>query len=158
MVLDTSAILSRIINLADPRVVVPESVLDEIKLGRIARITEYLDQELDVRIPTEKSKALVREASSTTGDMGELSQTDMDVVAVALDVDGTVVTDDYAIQNVCGKLGVKFTGAGIRRINKDIRWQYRCTGCGRTIASFTERCSVCGHQVKRTVRYYKVMK
>ncbi|HEX69286.1 MAG TPA: hypothetical protein ENG10_03210, partial [Candidatus Bathyarchaeota archaeon] len=52
--------------------------------------------------------------SKRTGDFKYLSQADIEVLALALQLKNsgenpTVVTDDYSMQNVANKLGIEFS-------------------------------------------------
>lgn len=154
LVLDTSAILSRKFNLTQENLVIPESVMEEIRLGKIARNLSWQEEDLRIFRPGESSVSKVREAASLTGDLEKLSATDIDVIAVALEVGGTVVTDDFAIENVSSRLGLKFLGADLKPISREIKWQFRCTGCGKRFSSHLKECPVCGHEVRRIVKRY----
>ena len=155
LILDTSAILSRRVSLMQGNVATTTSVLDEIRLGKIARYTGFSSDMMDILAPGKESLAAAREAAEATGDLHELSRTDLDVIALCLDLNGILVTDDYAMQNVASRLGLEFMGADLKPIDRDIKWQYRCTGCGKIFQQHVEICPVCGHQTKRAVRSYK---
>lgn len=154
-VLDTSAILSRKLNIGQDNFVIPSSVMEEIRLGKIARSMVFHEDSLNVRQPTHSSIIRVREAARETGDISVLSTTDMDVIAVALDIGGTVVSDDFAIENVASKLGLPILGADLSPISKSITWQFSCTGCGKKYTEKVKECNICGHSVKRSVKSYK---
>lgn len=155
LVLDTSAILSRKLNIGQEGFVIPYSVMEEIKLGKIARSMMWHEDTLNVREPTESAVKRVKEAAKSTGDISVLSSTDIDVIAVALDIGGKVVSDDFAIENVSSRLGLEFVGADLKPIEKAIKWQFRCTGCGEKYSEHVETCRICGHPVKRAVKSYK---
>lgn len=154
-VLDTSAILSRKFNLNQDNLVIPESVMEEIRLGKIARNLTWQEEGLKIFRPVAASISRVREAAAMTGDLEKLSSTDIEVIAVALEVGGTIVTDDFAIENVASGLGLKFLGADLRPISREIRWQFRCSGCGKKFSAPRKECPVCGHEVRRIVKAYK---
>lgn len=156
--LDTSAILARKLNIFSPEYVTTPSVMQEIRLGKISRLTGYSSGILSVQDPTPESREKVRKAAADTGDLGELSPTDLDVMALALDLGISVVSDDYAIQNVSRYLGIGVSGAELSEIGKEITWRYRCTGCGKIYAKNMGNCAVCGHSLKRSVRSYKIVK
>lgn len=91
----------------------------------------------------------VKEAARKTGDIHKLSDTDIKVLAKALDEikkgnEVVLVTDDYAIQNVAMSLGIRFDGILHRQISKEFKWVKVCRGCGRRIES--EICPVCGSE------------
>lgn len=146
-ILDTGAILSRGIDLTAGGFSTTPSVIREIKMGRLARlISEFIDI-IDVREPTTTSIAKVKEASKVSGNLPDLSDTDVDVIALALDTGGTIVTDDYSLQNVASYLSLKFIPCEKEGIRGHITWERRCSGCGAYVQSSI--CPICGHPVRR---------
>lgn len=154
-VLDTSAILSRKLNISQSGFIIPHSVMEEIKLGKIARSLSWQEEDLFIVDPARDSVEKVKATAKETGDLEAMSSTDIDVVAVALERGGTVVSDDFAIENVSSKLGIRFVGADLQSISRTIKWQFRCTGCGRRFSRHQVACPVCGHELRRTVKSYK---
>jgi UPF0271 protein len=105
---------------------------------------------LRVREPRGEDLARVREAALLTGDAGVLSATDQDILALALELEAVLVTDDFAIQNVAHRLGI--TTRSIRqRPARAIKWRYRCSGCGRYWREPGD-CPVCGAPIKRKLK------
>jgi UPF0271 protein len=153
-VLDTSAILSGRINTNQENFIFPSSVLDEISLGKTARNIEWLREDLDIREPKGKSLEDVSRAARESGDFNKLSKTDLDVIALAMEYEATIITDDFAIENVASKLGIPYVGADLKEIRRIIKWNFRCTGCGRRFSKFIKDCPVCGHSIRRTVKSY----
>ena len=47
-------------------------------------------------------------AAAKTGDLPRLSPVDLDVIAIAINSNETLYTDDYSMQNVCRFLGLDF--------------------------------------------------
>jgi UPF0271 protein len=76
--------------------------------------------------------------------------TDCDLLALALDLDAVLYTDDFAIQNVAGVLGVQTIPINQRKA-KRIHWKYRCSGCGRYFDHDGE-CLICGSIIKRKLK------
>ncbi|HJJ47709.1 MAG TPA: nucleotide-binding protein [Methanocorpusculum sp.] len=85
----------------------------------------------------------VTKAALDSGDARVLSDTDLSVVALALTLDGTVVSDDFAVQNVCRHLKVSFQSILQKRAKKRV-WKKICSGCGAVIPDSEEDCPVCG--------------
>lgn len=154
-VLDTSAILSRKLNLSEGNFIVPDSVMQEIRLGKIARNLSWQEENIRVMKPVKSSVQKVKETASASGDLEVLSEPDIDVLAVALETGGVIVTDDFAIENVASQLGLKFSGADLTPISRIVKWQFRCTGCGKRFMEYVKDCPVCGHTVRRTAKSYK---
>lgn len=141
-VLDTSAILAGV--KPEPGdVAIPPSVLNEIH-GEYPELALY-----PVLHPSPESVEKVREASRKTGDYEVMSSTDIDVLALALDLGATVITDDYAIQNVARYLGIKYETGEMQGIREMRRWKWRCESCGRYFRRYYEECPVCGGKLRR---------
>ena len=62
------------------------------------------------------------EAATRTGDISGLSQVDLEVLALAIEMKELLYTDDYRMQNVCRFLGLPFSGI----VNKESAsyWQW----------------------------------
>lgn len=128
----------------------PEGVLAELTLpGRENRRLETMVAAgAAVMRPSEAARARVRDAATRTGDLPKLSATDQDVLALALDLGGGLLSDDYRIQNVGRALGVAVTASDLRGIEEAWAWVPRCTGCRRTLEAMRDDCPVCGSPVK----------
>ncbi len=151
-VIDSSAIFQRKAVYAN-MVTVPEvaaEILDD------ASALYFSVKNLRVEEASRESIEEVVEVAKKTGDIHKLSKTDIRVLAKALDEmkkgnEVVLVTDDYAIQNVAMKLGIKFEGIIQSQISKEFKWVKVCKGCGRKIDS--DICPVCGSEaVIRRVR------
>ncbi|MDI9610546.1 MAG: NOB1 family endonuclease [Archaeoglobaceae archaeon] len=119
-------------------------------------VSEILDEnsslyfsvkELRVENASEKNFRFVEEISKKTGDIYRLSETDLKILAKALDEkekgnEIVLVTDDYSIQNVAMALGINFESVIHAGISKGFKWVRVCRGCGRKIDS--EVCPICG--------------
>jgi len=144
-VIDSSAIFQRKA-VYQNMVTVPEvaaEILDD------ASALYFSVKNLKVEEASETSVKEVLEAANKTGDIHKLSDTDIKVLAKALDEikkgnDVVLVTDDYSIQNVAMAMGIKFEGILHRQISKEFKWVKVCRGCGRRIES--DVCPVCGSE------------
>lgn len=144
-VIDSSAIFLRKA-IYQNMVTVPEvvaEILDETSM------LYFSIKNLKVEEASDESIREALRAASRTGDIHKLSETDIKVLAKALDearkgYDVVLVTDDYAIQNVAMYLGIKFEGILHRLISKEFKWVKVCRGCGRKIDS--DVCPVCGSE------------
>ncbi|MGC8609021.1 MAG: type II toxin-antitoxin system VapC family toxin [Thermoplasmata archaeon] len=148
-VIDTSAIISRNLNLLSGDLIFPRSVVGEIKKGRLKYTMDSLWGLIKIEEPKEKFLKTVNECASLTGDIMNLSETDKDVLAIAYEYNGTIVSDDYSIQNVASALNIRYMNANLKGISKQIRWEFRCTGCKKIFNKPVKQCDVCGHTVKR---------
>jgi len=92
----------------------------------------------------------------SSGDFTRLSQTDKDIVALALKHkhagdEVITVTDDYSMQNTLKLLNLKFKSVRTKGINKTIQWKKICKGCRKEYPSDTqlEECDICGSPIIR---------
>ncbi len=127
------------------------SVVDELKDIRAKGNFEKLcARGLRVQSPTEEGRNRVLSAARATKDVTVISGTDSDLLALALDLQAYLYTDDFAIQNVALVLGVK-TVPILQRKARRVHWKYRCSGCGK-YADHDGECPVCGAAIKRKLK------
>jgi UPF0271 protein len=146
LVLDSSALFS-MEQLPEEESVCPPGVIREL--------TKYKDHRLDLwgdllRVSdcTEDSIKKVEDAARKSGDLGRLSPVDITVLALALDVNGTVLTDDYSIQNTARIMGIPYRAIGQAGIKKVEKWNYQCIGCGKWYKEKVPDCPICGSELR----------
>jgi endoribonuclease Nob1 len=98
----------------------------------------------------------VKACATSLGDSFFLSETDGQVLALALEVKARgdsirILTDDYSIQNVATKLGLEFSVLVTFGIKRVLSWVRYCPACHRTCsANFKgKECPICGTELKR---------
>ena len=103
---------------------------------------------LKIREPDMGSVKTATSAARKTGDYVQLSEQDISVIALSLDIGGYIITDDFAISNVAGSLGIKtspvMTG-GIKNVGE---WVHYCPGCKKD-RKVGKECAVCGTTLRR---------
>jgi UPF0271 protein len=104
---------------------------------------------MHIHIPADGTVEKVRRAATETGDGDELSDTDVRLLAAAFELDGVLVTDDYAMQNVAEHLDVACEVVSQDGITETRRWRFQCQGCGREFDDRQDRCPVCGSELTR---------
>ncbi len=90
----------------------------------------------------------VKAASKKTGDFNQLSKQDISVIALCLQMNGEIITDDFAISNVAKNLNLKVSPLMTSGINDVGNWIHYCPGCKKNFESGSE-CPLCGTQLKR---------
>ena len=126
-------------------------VVEEVKDPQSRLFLEGLISAGKVRVlvPLEESVKAVKKASKKTGELNELSDADIEILALAYELDGVIFTDDYNIQNIAKTLGIEFKTLkrGIKRV---IHWNYVCIGCGKRFKEMPPDgiCPDCGSPVK----------
>lgn len=160
-VLDTSAIIYGF----NPRLVegdhyITPRVEAELLGKRTKNITDLSVSSgyLKVKPPKEEFKENVRTKATSTGDIAVLSETDLEVVALALELKGeglapTVISDDYSLQNLCTNMEISFRPMMTKGISQEFWWFLYCPACGATYEKSLRSniCQVCGHTLKRKV-------
>lgn len=151
IVLDTSSLFILEHLPQGVRLYAPPGVRYELEKYGDSRLP-YLNEMIQFVSPGKQSIEKVREAARLTGDDIRLSQVDMEVLALALELKATIITDDYSIQNLAARMGIDYKGVGKVGIRKVIRWRYKCSGCGRTYSDFHPECPVCGSALRSYMR------
>ncbi len=146
-VLDASALLTGR-QFPGELVTVPDVLREVQRQGLTPSLEAVLETQVRILEPAGEARKRVQAASEATGDAPRLSPTDRDLVALALELGGTLVTDDYSIQNLCRALAVPYESVLQPGIREAWRWSYRCRGCGRTWPEWHEACPVCGSSLK----------
>ena len=145
LVLDSSALFS-MENLPEDHVC-PPGVVKELRKYKDTRLDLWGDM-LRVSDCSEESLNKVTEAARKTGDLGRLSPVDMTVIALALDVNGVVMSDDFSILNVCTVMGIEYKAVGTQGIKKVEKWNYQCIGCRKWYKEKMDECPICGSPMK----------
>jgi endoribonuclease Nob1 len=160
MVLDTSAFVAGF----DPfsikeEQITPPKVEEELKKNamNLLRFKMALDSgRLKIFAPSEDTLKKVKASASSLGDSFFLSETDMQVLALALEVKEhgntpQIISDDYSIQNVATYIGVGFVALATFGIRRLLTWIRYCPACYKKYSSNCKAttCSVCGTKLKR---------
>jgi UPF0271 protein len=160
IVLDTSAFIAGFDPLAVPE---KQYTVPEVKKELIAGSMPWMrfnaaieNRKLTVRNPKSSVLQEIQEASRKVGDMRYLSEADLQVLALALELKGSglsplIITDDYSIQNVANKIDVEFTSLMTFGIKFRFKWILYCPACFRKYPSDYKfkACEVCGTELKR---------
>jgi endoribonuclease Nob1 len=163
-IIDTSAILSgKPISITDAVIVTTPGVSDELSPGgRDFRTFELLKETgLTIQAPSKEAINSVKQTAKETGDDRRLSIADIEIVALALDInkkpdyEATILSDDYSIQNVASTLNIKFQGFLQKEITKKFKWVSRCPGCGKQFNETKKICPICGTATKNSLSQKK---
>ncbi|WP_455368344.1 NOB1 family endonuclease [[Eubacterium] cellulosolvens] len=169
-ILDTSALVMGV----NPSIIkgdvysVPEveSELPSDSMAALRFATSRDSSILLVQSPKRSSYHMVRKASLKLGESLSLSEADLQILALGFDLrlkgmNPTIVSDDYAIQNVAEHLNINYTFLATFGITYEFNWSIYCPACFRRyVNSYTGRqCEVCGTELKRKVmkKYRKIV-
>lgn len=104
---------------------------------------------MHIQLPDPGTVERVQRAAEASGDHEALSETDIHLLAAALELGGVLVTDDYAAQNVAEKLEIGVEVIAREGIDEVRDWHFQCAGCGREFEESHDRCPVCGSDLAR---------
>ena len=133
------------------RIITIPSVTDELKSNEASMRFELARENgARVEIPDADCREDVLKTAKHTKDIEELSSTDLDILAKALEYKGIsiLMTDDYAVQNVARVMGIKVRPVVQKKIKDVLVWQKECVGCRRRFES-GDICPVCGSSLKK---------
>lgn len=163
IVLDTSAFVAGLdpFSLSVEQVTVPK-VEEEIKRNSMNKLrfeTALENGKVKVKAPSQEFVNQIKVSSTKVGDSFKLSETDIELLALALELKSTgcspqVVSDDYSIQNVASKLEIEFSALATFGIKRLLEWIRYCPACYREYPANTsaKECKVCGTTLKRKPR------
>ncbi|HJJ99494.1 MAG TPA: nucleotide-binding protein [Methanocorpusculum sp.] len=121
----------------------PEVVAELRDVTSMMRYEVMQSQGLSLCEPEPAAVATVRAAAMGSGDLRVLSETDISVIALGLALSGTVVSDDFAVQNVCRHLKIPVQNMMQKKAKLHV-WKCICSGCGTEIPAGEMECTVCG--------------
>ncbi|WP_162224447.1 NOB1 family endonuclease [Halorussus amylolyticus] len=124
-------------------------VREELEDESVYRYDAMEGSGMHIHIPQDGAVERVRRAAEETGDLAELSTTDIRLVAAAFELDATLVTDDYAMQNVAEHMDVSVEVIAQDGISEQRNWRFQCQGCGREFDENKDRCPICGSELSR---------
>ncbi len=131
------------------RIITTPEVIAELTDVKSKTVFEAaLESGVEVESPLPYLITEVRSHAGRTGDIERLSDTDIGILAKALEHDGILCTDDYAIQNVAESLGIETEPILQDGIKETFEWGRRCKGCGRRFGSDVRICPICGSETK----------
>ena len=103
---------------------------------------------LKIREPDKESTETAIKAAKDTGDFPQLSKQDISIIALCIEMNGEIISDDFAISNVAKNLGLKISPIMTQGIKDVGKWIHYCPGC-RTNHINKKECPMCGTPLKR---------
>jgi UPF0271 protein len=122
--------------------------IKHIKKNHDALGTLLETNRLKIREPDPESTKNAIKASKDTGDFPQLSKQDISIIALCIELNGEIISDDYAISNVSKNLGLKISSIMTKGIEDVGMWIHYCPGC-RINQTSGKECSMCGTPLKR---------
>jgi len=103
---------------------------------------------LKIRESDKESTEVAIKAAKDTGDFPQLSKQDISIIALCIEMNGEIISDDFAISNVVKNLGLKISPIMTQGIKDVGKWIHYCPGC-RTNHTNRKECPMCGTPLKR---------
>ncbi len=122
--------------------------IKHIKKNHDALGTLLETNRLKIREPDKESTKTAIMAAKDTGDFPQLSKQDISIIALCIEMNGEIISDDFAISNVAKNLGLKISPIMTQGIKDVGKWIHYCPGC-RTNHINKKECPMCGTPLKR---------
>ena len=107
--------------------------------------------------PDNKSLEIATNIAISTGDMAGLSEIDLGILALSINLKKSLVTDDYRLQNLAEKAGIEWKTVSTKGIKELWKWELRCIACKKIYPqpekpnqkkSDWGKCEDCGSELK----------
>jgi len=149
LVLDSSSFFTQA--MVEGELYTTPSVVSELRdLSSKARLDLLCETGLRVIEPMQEYVSHVRDIAAAVGEGTVLSSTDIEVLALSLQCQAAIMSDDYALQNVARSLNIRVIPLH-QKGTRNIRWKFRCSGCGRYYRAPGE-CQICGALIQRRLK------
>ena len=102
---------------------------------------------LQIIEPEQKFSDIVQQKAKETGDFHKLSDEDISVIALSLQLHAELITDDFSISNVAKHLNLTVLPVMTKGVIKT-NWIYFCSGCEKTFSKLSV-CPICGNKLRR---------
>ena len=150
-VLDATAFYAGIPFISEDSFMTTSDVYDEIqhiKAKQGALETLQQTNRLQIRDPSKKFVNTVKDVANKTGDIQTISQQDISIIALALENEIELITDDFAVTNVAKQLQITTSPLMTQGITTVGKWISYCSICGKEFLKKKE-CPICGNKLNR---------
>ena len=155
LVLDTTAFYAGVpyTNTSENLVTTPD-VISEVSNERTRSLIAL--SKINVLQSTPQDYKRAKEAARNTGDSG-LSKADLSVLALCLSInaegnEAILLSDDFAVENVASRLGIKARPLMTGGIKSATEWVFFCPACGKRYVKQRLDCLVCGTKLERRLK------
>ena len=148
----------------DSKIYTTNNIIDEVKLNenktkelRISLIDSKINKgEIIIKDPKKQFLQEAKDVAVKTGDLKVMSKADISLVALSIELDREehrviVLSDDFAVQNICNETGVSVLNIVGQKIKKTIRWKNKCILCNKKFPNdYKDKdCNYCGNIIIR---------
>ncbi len=128
-VLDTSALINWPIDALEEGFVVENQRLEVSRVSP-ERMLSIDAVQMSWSSPSRESLEEATRIARKTGDLDGLSETDLHLFALSIELNGHMHTDDYRLQNLCSSVGLRWSPVESKGISEVWEWEIKCLGCG----------------------------
>jgi len=120
LVLDSAAFINESFFDKEEDCFTVQEVIDELKDFKSKQLAEVAlsSGKLKVSFVNPVSLALAEKLAEEVGSLEHLSVTDLKVIALAIQLNAKVISDDFTVQNLCAHIGLKYEGVMRGEIRK----------------------------------------
>jgi UPF0271 protein len=130
-----------------------QGVASELKDSRSQMnldVLKYSDR-LKFSSPQNKLIEEVKKRIKLIDQQTPLSQVDIEVLALTLQIKGVLISNDLNLQNAALHLNIPIKVISGKKITHLRKWQLKCKSCGKEIINGAKVCPICGGALKRVL-------
>ena len=101
-----------------------------------------------VRQPQVDFQERVEKCAQKTGDIHSLSKQDISCIALSLELNTELISDDFAVLNVSNELGINTIPLMTNGIKVVGKWIFYCPACKKDFSD-EKNCLLCGNKLKK---------
>lgn len=98
--------------------------------------------------PDQENINFILTKAKNTGDFYDLSKEDVSVLALCVQLNAELITDDYTVSNVAKHLNLKVIPIMTKGISKILDSVYFCPACDKIFQKISN-CTICGSKLKK---------
>ena len=162
IVLDATAFIGhdfpKLLNFKKTVFYTTNGVISELKDFRSRMNLEVLKQKSNfiIQQPNPDLKILIENKIWNIDPQTTLSSSDIDILVLASQMEGTLMTNDLALQNIGFHLNIPINVISGKRVTHLHQWVLKCGSCGKKIRRNLINCPECGGKIKRvSVKTFK---
>ena len=136
------------------------SVKEELKdfRSRMNLDTMLLSNKLTLVSPDPNNIKAMTEKLKRVDPIRKLSLTDIEILTLALEENGVLITNDFAIQNAAHQFNIKTQVVSGKKIKYTRKGILKCTSCNKKFKLQTDSCPDCGGKLKQVYSTKKINK
>jgi rRNA maturation endonuclease Nob1 len=145
-------------SLENARFFTTPSVKEELKdfRSRMNLDTMLHTNKLTFVSPDPKKIKTITERLRKIDPIRKLSHTDIEILTLAWEENGVLITNDFSIQNAAHQFKIETKVISGKKINFTRRGLLKCTSCNKTYKSREDSCPECGGNLKQVYSARKI--